>query len=96
MSEAPMEHVHEPFEMAEGHTPVHDSFYGTSVAGLMGDEYKSAGIMHTHAKKIAERGYLDAIFLELIFDTDTFWAIPRNNGNVYIVVKGYKGPVVLA
>ena len=85
--EAPREHMQAPFEMNEGHTPVHDSLYGITAMGLAGELYKPAGIIHTHAKSICERGHFDAVFLEMLFETETFWAIPRTGGNVYVIVK---------
>lgn len=87
MSEAPREHVQEQFEMEEGHTPVLDELYGISAKALASPQLQGHDIIHTHAKKLEELGHTDAVFCELLFGKETFWSIPRVNGNVYVFVK---------
>tara|TARA_R110002020_G_scaffold3771_1_gene16711 strand:- start:10929 stop:11213 length:285 start_codon:yes stop_codon:yes gene_type:complete len=87
MSEAPREHVQEQFEMDEGHTPVLDELYGISAKALASPHLQGHDIIHTHAKKLEELGHTDAVFCELLFGKETFWSIPRVNGNVYVFVK---------
>lgn len=85
--EAPREHVQEQFEIEEGHTPVQDELYGMSAKVLASPQLQGHDTIHTHAKKLEELGHLDAVFCELLFNTETFWSIPRVNGNVYVFVK---------
>tara|TARA_R100000781_G_scaffold101362_2_gene64857 strand:- start:3003 stop:3287 length:285 start_codon:yes stop_codon:yes gene_type:complete len=87
MSESPRAHLQEQFESEEGHTPVHDVLYGMAAKVLAAPQLQGHDIIHDHAKKLVELEHSDAIFCELLFDTETFWSIPRVNGNIYIFFK---------
>lgn len=85
--EAPRVHLQEQFELEEGHTPVQEELYGISAKALASPHLQGHDIIHTHAKILEGLGHTDAVFCELLFNTETFWSIPRVNGNVYVFVK---------